>query len=183
MAATRFDPDEFVAACRTALADSTPQQSLREIVARAVADSAAVLRAFGAPERGGIREIHRSDDITVLDVVWGPHMKLMPHDHRMTAVIGVYAGREDNVFWRRIVGEAGRIESAGAKTLDAGDAALLGRDVIHSVTNPIPRCTGALHVYTGDFFATPRSEWDPETLAERPYDVEKVRRAFARSSG
>jgi hypothetical protein len=33
------------------------------------------------------------------------------------------------------------------------------------VTNPIPRLTGAIHVYAGDFFAAERSEWDPETLA------------------
>ena len=36
----------------------------------------------------------------------------------------------------------------------------LGRDVVHSVTNPLPRITGALQVYRGDFFAVARSEWD-----------------------
>ena len=33
--------------------------------------------------------------------------------------------------------------------------------------------TGAIHVYGGDFFAAERSEWDPETLKEGRYDVEK----------
>ena len=33
---------------------------------------------------------------------------------------------------------------------------LLGDDVIHSVTNPREVLTGALHVYGGDFFDTPR---------------------------
>ena len=28
----------------------------------------------------------------------------MPHNHEMWAVIGVYTGREDNIFWRRIPG-------------------------------------------------------------------------------
>jgi hypothetical protein len=46
------------------------------------------------------------------------------------------------------------------------------------VTNPISRLTGAIHVYGGDFFATERSEWDPETLGEHPYDVEKTLRLF-----
>ena len=45
----------------------------------------------------------------------------------------------------------------------------------HSVTNPIPRLTGALHVYGGDFFNPgPRSEWDPETLIEQPFDPERA---------
>ena len=46
------------------------------------------------------------------------------------------------------------------------------------MTNPIERLSGAIHVYGGDFFAEKRSEWDPETLAERPYDVEKNMRLF-----
>ena len=59
---------------------------------------------------------------------------------------------------------------------------MLGRDVIHSVTNPIPRLTGAIHVYGGDFFAARRSEWDPETLDERPYDSAGVIRRFEESN-
>ena len=48
------------------------------------------------------------------------------------------------------------------------------------MTNPIPRLTGAIHVYGGDFFAAQRSEWDPESLCEKPYDVEKALRMFKR---
>jgi predicted metal-dependent enzyme (double-stranded beta helix superfamily) len=51
-------------------------------------------------------------------------------------------------------------------------------DAIHSVTNPIRRLTGAIHIYGGDFFAKPRSEWDSETLRERPFDLEAARRSF-----
>ena len=40
--------------------------------------------------------------------------------------------------------------------------------------------TGAIHVYGGDFFAIERSEWDPDSLQEGPYDTEKARRMFAR---
>ncbi len=42
-------------------------------------------------------------------------MTIMPHEHRMWAVIGVYTGGEDNMFWRRI-GEPGssKVEAAGA---------------------------------------------------------------------
>jgi hypothetical protein len=46
------------------------------------------------------------------------------------------------------------------------------------VTNPLPRLTGALQVYGGDFFGTPRSEWDAETLLERRFDTERNRRLF-----
>ncbi len=72
------------------------------------------------------------------------------------------------------------IEAAGARSLGVGDVAALGRDVIHSVLNPIGKMTCALHVYGGDFFAPdePRSQWDHETLIERPWDVDKVSLLF-----
>jgi hypothetical protein len=38
--------------------------------------------------------------------------------------------------------------------------------------------TGAIHVYGGDFFREERSEWDPETLLEERYNVEKNMRLF-----
>ena len=123
--------------------------------------------------------LYKSDNLTILNVVWGRRMTIMPHDHRMWAVIGVYTGREDNIFWRRLPGDpAGTIEAAGAKSLGEGCAEPLGRDVIHSVTNPLGRLTAAIHVYGGDFYAAERSEWDPETLMEQPFDAERAVRRF-----
>jgi predicted metal-dependent enzyme (double-stranded beta helix superfamily) len=100
-------------------------------------------------------------------------MTIMPHNHLMWAVIGIYTGREDNIWWRRLPDDRRRIEAAGAKSLGKRDVEPLGRNIIHTVTNPLLRLTGAIHVYGGDFFAVARSEWDPETLIEREYDVEK----------
>ncbi len=179
-----FDLDGFIADCRTAVGADPTHKAVREIVARAVAEPGAVLKAVGEPREAGVKKIYHAGDLTILNVIWAPMMTIMPHDHRMWAVIGVYTGREDNMFWRRLDGAPGRagIEAAGARALSVGDAEPLGRDIVHSVTNPIPRLTGALHVYGGDFFAVARSEWDAETLTERPYDMEKNIRLFAEAN-
>src|SRR5262249_4115411 len=103
-------------------------------------------------------------------------MTISPHDHQMWAVIGIYTGREDNIFWRRLPG--GKVEAAGARALCGKEAGALGHKIIHLVTNPIPPLTRALHRYGGEFFSSERSEWDPETLREQPYDVEKTLRLF-----
>ena len=106
-------------------------------------------------------------------------MTVMPHNHEMWAVIGIYGGREDNIFWRRIKDDPdGHIEAAGAKSMSTGDVTPMGKDIIHSVTNPIPKLTGAIHVYGGDFFEAERSEWDAESLTEQPYDIERVKAMF-----
>ncbi len=174
-----FDLDTFVADCRAALAESTGHKAVHEVVARAVSEPAAVLNGLGAPERGEVQKLYNTDELTILNVIWPRRMTIMPHNHEMWAIIGVYAGREDNIFWRRIEDPAGDIvEAAGARSLGEKDAVPLGKDIIHSVTNPVPRLTAAIHVYGGDFFGAPRSEWDPETLREQPYDVEKTMRLF-----
>jgi len=149
------------------------------VVSRAVADPTAVLAGLGTPRRAEVQTLHSGGELTILNVIWGPRMTIMPHNHLMWAVIGIYTGREDNIFWRRVPGAAdGRIEAAGAKSLGERDAEPLGRDIIHTVTNPLARLTGAIHVYGGDFFAVARSEWDPETLLEQDYDLEKNMRLF-----
>ncbi len=172
-----FDLDQFVSDCLSALRQESAHPAVREVVARAVSEPAAVLRSLGEPTRGGLYILHQSPELTVLNVVWPPWMTLLPHNHLMWAVIGVYTGREDNVFWRRIRDRRdGKVEAASARALCVGDAEPLGREVIHSVTNPIPRLTGAIHVYGGDFFAVARSEWDAETLLEAPTEGAKMAR-------
>ncbi len=170
-----FDADQFIADCRSALAADKSHKLVREVVARSVSDPAAILKQLGEPKKGMLQTLYRSDDLTVLNLVWAPYMTLMPHNHRMWAVIGIYTGREDNIFWRRATG---KLEAAGAKALSTGDAESLGHNIIHSVTNPIPRLTAAIHVYGGDFFAAERSEWDPETLVEQRWDPERAVRRF-----
>ncbi len=178
-----FDLDRFIADCRAAVAEDESHKAVREVVARAVAEPTGVLKGVGEPRFAGVERIYHAPDLTILNVVWGPMMTIMPHEHRMWAVIGVYTGAEDNMFWRRI-GEPGssRVEAAGARSLRVRDAEPLGRDIVHSVTNPIPRLTGAIHVYGGDFFAVERSKWDAETLLERPFDVEKNMRLFTEAN-
>lgn len=173
----RFDPERFVEECRRAATKGDVHEAIRELVRAAVADPGAVALALGEP-RPGVHNLYNGPDLTVIDFAWAPWMSFKPHNHNMWAAIGIYAGREDNVFWRRIPGS---IEAAGARTLGAGDVASLGHDIIHSVVNPIGKMTRAIHVYGGDFFAPeqPRSEWDPETLLERPWDMDHTRRLFA----
>jgi predicted metal-dependent enzyme (double-stranded beta helix superfamily) len=173
-----FVLEDFVVECRAALAADTSHRLVREVVARAVSDPAAVLKGLGEPRRAEIQKLYHASDLTILNVIWGPMMTVMPHNHQMWAVIGIYSGREDNIFWRRRPDGSGRVEAAGARALCVGDAEPLGHNIIHSVTNPIPRLTGAIHVYGGDFFAAERSEWNSETLTEGRFNIERAMRQF-----
>jgi predicted metal-dependent enzyme (double-stranded beta helix superfamily) len=170
-----FDKDRFIDECRALLKESNAQAAIRELVAKAVSEPAQIVRAFGEPKFSGVQTIYRDEGLTILNLCWGPQMVFKPHDHRMWAVIGIYTGREQNFFFRR--GQKG-LTRHGVKELNEKDTAPLGAAIIHAVTNPLDRITGAIHVYGGDFFATARSEWDPKTFEEQPYNVEHTMRAF-----
>jgi predicted metal-dependent enzyme (double-stranded beta helix superfamily) len=177
-----FDLEQFAADCRVALRETSAQAAVREVVARAVSEPSSLLKALGDPKQSEMVKLYQSPDLTILNVIWAPMMTILPHNHQMWAVIGIYTGREDNIFWRRLPDGSGKVEAAGAKAIREKDAIPLGQDIIHSVTNPIPRLTGAIHVYGGDFFAPGRKEWDPESLAEQDCDGEKMRQRFAQAN-
>jgi len=173
-----FDLAQLVSDCRAALAADKSHRLVREVVARAVSEPVSVLKELGEPKRAAMQTLYYAPNLTILNIVWAPMMTLMPHNHHMWAVIGIYSGREDNIFWRRGLID-GKLEAVGATALCERDAVPLGRNIIHSVTNPIRRLTGAIHVYGGDFFSpAQRSEWDPETLRERPWDPQQAVRRF-----
>jgi predicted metal-dependent enzyme (double-stranded beta helix superfamily) len=173
-----FDIDEFLGECRSAAADSDARGAVHALLRRTVAHPSDVADVLGRDE-GGINVLYNSDDLTVLNVIWPPHMTIYPHEHRMWATIGIYGGAEANTLYRR---GSEQIGPAGDRLLDTGDVFGLGADAIHSVHNPRQRFTGAIHVYGGDFVNTPRSQWDPDTLAEQPWDIEQVRRLFAQAN-
>ena len=169
-----FDTDTFIGACVEANAEAQPRLTIKEVLAEAMADPASVARAL-PPNRAEIFRLHVSPELTILKVVWAPHMAFGPHDHRLWAAIGVYSGGEDNSFFRR---DGDSLVAAGGKSLRSGDTVLLGEDAIHAVTNSTSEFAGAIHIYGGDFFSTPRSEWRGEPYREQPYDVDYVLNYF-----
>ena len=176
VAGVRLDLERFIADCRIAVGGPNSAALVRELVARAVSRPADVERALGTPREGGLFPLHHSPELTIVNVVWTPGMSIYPHEHGMWAVIGLYGGREENTFYRRT---ATGLAVAGGKGLATGETVRLGEAVIHAVANPLRAFTGALHVYGGDFFHASRSEWTPDTLEERPFDLARARHVHA----
>jgi predicted metal-dependent enzyme (double-stranded beta helix superfamily) len=174
-----FDIDRFAADCRAALAERG-SEAIRDVVGRAVSDPAALIAVLGEHNGPHAAVLVRAPDLTILSAVWGKRQWTLPHNHHHRAIIGMYGGGEDNIFWRRLPEDGkGRVEAAGAASLRQGDVTVLGRDIIHSVTNPLDKVSYAIHVYDGDFLsAEGRSCWHAETLCEMPYDADAVSPAF-----
>jgi predicted metal-dependent enzyme (double-stranded beta helix superfamily) len=174
-----FKPERFIEECREALSEQSPQSAMNELVRRTVSEPAAVTAALGEPTEGGIAVLHRSPELTVLNVVWAPEMSVNPHNHCMWAVIGVYGGTEDNTFFRRA---GAGFEQVGGRSIEVRDTLTLGEHGVHAVRNSLTRLTGGLHVYGGDFLGADRRVWDPETWEESANDPQTTMRRFTEAN-
>ena len=179
MMKTSIDLDRFVADCLIANKESEAQMAIQEVLKESLSNPKDMLSALGPPTQAGIQVLHASEALTIFNASWTPQMNLLPHSHLMWALIGIYTGREDNIMWRQTERE---IKAYGAEALFEGDVAALADDVVHSVTNPLQRFTGGLHIYGGDFFHTTRSQWDPETLTEEPSDGPAIKAMFEKEN-
>jgi predicted metal-dependent enzyme (double-stranded beta helix superfamily) len=84
-----FELEQFVSDCRAAFEQDRSHKAVREVLAGAMSNPAAVLKQLGEPTRAEIRKLFHSDALTIINVVWAPNMMVMPHDHRMWATIGI----------------------------------------------------------------------------------------------
>ena len=87
-----FDPQEFIDSCQAALKEHSPELAVKELVGQAMSRSSEVVSAFGAPTKGGVTTLHRSNELTVLHIIWPPGIVLYLHNHNLWAVIGLYSG-------------------------------------------------------------------------------------------
>ena len=172
-----FDAETFVSVCRAALLDSDPPHAVADVVAEAVADGPSIDRALGTSVHPLEPDtLFASPEITVQRIVWRGGARSNVHEHRMWAVVGVYAGAEVNQFYDR--GPDG-LSSKDARELDPGGVLVLDANVIHEVRNPRVEPTAGLHVYGGDIAGAERSAWDFAGI-EVPYadDVRRRREMF-----
>ena len=160
-----FDPDAFVAECRTSLLEDDVAAAVREVVAAAVTDRAAIDAALGSENPTYPSALCDSEDLTVQRITWWPGYHSLPHEHRMWAVVGVYDGVEVNRVYRR---EASALEPVATHEVGAADVIVLDATAVHSVENPLRTRTAGLHVYGGPILTQPRSAWGPDGR-EQPF--------------
>lgn len=166
MPVVAFDRDAFVARCIEALTEPSPPSAIAEVVGEAVADPRAftdVVHLPLDPADDGI--LHRSPELMIVHVVFPQGFRTGMHDHRMPAVIGAWAGYEDNLLFRRT---PDGLERTGVRRIESGDVLLLGDDVVHDVHAPAGSWTAALHVYLGDLGTVARSSWAGPEAPEQP---------------
>ena len=168
---------ELVATCRDAVATETDPVNAVMAALDAFLHQRNLEQQLGMADRSTYEALYRGDDLLVLHGVVPPTPSPVdPHDHRMWAVIGVYHGQEDNQLFARTGGAA--LEPNERFSLMPGDVRPLAASTIHSVHAAGGEYLGAVHVYGGDLFGTPRSTW--RNGVEQPNDEAALPAFFQR---
>ena len=174
--------EAFVNVCLAALDSDSPRDTILRETHELFADPhalAAQIPPFTENEvptsehgwrLGGEHVLHNDDNLTVIVLDTLPGIAQPPHDHDMSAIIGVFEGCEEQRFWLR---DASGAVPASGRALNAGEVMSLGTRAIHAISAPANHPARAIHVYLGDIFNVERSVFDPETLAEHPMTPER----------
>jgi predicted metal-dependent enzyme (double-stranded beta helix superfamily) len=154
-----FDAETFVSDCQAAVVEVDPVTAVRDVVAAAIADGSSIDAALGTEFKRAPDILFSSVDLTVQRIRWPPGFVSSPHDHRMWAVIGVYAGEELNRLYDR---SPNGLTECGRHAVAQRDVFVLDQNAIHLVENPDRGWTAGLHVYGGDILSVERSAWGPD---------------------
>ncbi len=161
----------FISVCQDIVPDKDACIKFHGLMKTTLTNLAIVQRSLGSlnPQRK-INDafLFRSPNLLIFHSFLLPNLVSPPHTHGTWAVIGLYHGQEDNIYYKR--GNGTLIET-GKQSLQPGDVVRLNPETIHAVSNPLSQPSRALHIYGTDLFSTDRSMWNPWTLEESPFEI------------
>ena len=163
-----FNFEKFVEDVRKEAKSADPNQSVRALLERCVAEPDPII---DATPNDGEDEIMLFEDETLS--IWHcrfqPHVVMPPHEHLLDVHIAVYSGGEKNIFFRSIDNE---LKHEATKVVRPGEVLSLGSDCIHAVTAEGDASSLALHVYMGPLMRLKRSLFDWETGQKIEFSME-----------
>src|SRR3982074_3591824 len=147
MGSSTFDIGEFVKRCFEGLETDSPVEVISDLLTVTVSKPDRLID--GLPDALGQELVlFRDPRLTIIQVSIAPGLQYPPHNHGMEAAIGLYSGRERNLWY----GSAGRgsIVINGGSELRPKDSIKMTGRVIHAVANPGAGHSAGLHVHLGD---------------------------------
>ena len=170
-----FKIENFIAQCLQAIKQTEPTNTIKQLVQQAIANPDHLKQALASHTKSrSLKDsvLFLSDTLTLLPATTPTGLHTPAHDHQMWAVIGIYEGAEHNDFFLE---DVDGLKKKSSKVLRKGEVAVLNKNTIHAVSNPLDVNCYAIHIYGGNLVNQPgRSMWNPHTLKREPYDIDKL---------
>ena len=121
------------------------------------------------PEFGGqLKYYLRSAELTIFSIKSDGGLRGPPHDHRVTAVVGLVTGVEQFKIYSA---EGDQISETGLHRVVAPEVEILPDNLVHALWNQESEGGLSLHLYGNSFFDIPeRRLWNPRTFACQAFD-------------
>lgn len=168
---------DFIETCRSLAVGERPVVEITSAMEQLVANPTELAAKIPQPPDGpdasvaGIDQILFEDhSVTVFLVHSRPGVVQPPHDHLISAVIGVYEGAEEQRYFRR---DGDTVVPSGGATIEPGQVLTLGPSAIHAIAAVGSAWCRAVHVYLGPLSSIDRSLFDPVTFAEEPLTTDR----------
>lgn len=169
-----FSLDQFVADGRAAAAKPNALQAADALMVAIFSDPQAIASSMPPMEEDEVI-LFEDDSVSIWHERFLPTGELPPHDHQLSAVIGVYHGMERNRLFRK---SGGRLVEAGSLVLCAGQTHVFGPHDVHAVQALNSAPSLGLHIYLGPLTKVERSlfDWDSGSslpLCEQTFEAMK----------
>ena len=166
---TEFDLQNFIGRLRNSASSEDAPVRVEALMSEAFRNPEAVRAAMPRFESDEVI-LFEDESLSVYYCRFDPDQQVPPHDHRTTAVIGVYDGGEVNSFYRV---DGGRLIEEATVTLAPGDVLRIDADAIHTVMTSGQEACHGLHVYLARLATTDRSLYDWESGTAEPMSDER----------
>jgi predicted metal-dependent enzyme (double-stranded beta helix superfamily) len=161
-----FNLDSLVEVLKTASRAPEPVKNIKAIMDQVFLDPVNIAKHMPSFTEDDVI-IHEDESVSIWHCRFQPGVSVPPHNHQMTATIGVYAGEERNTFYR--AGSNNGLVRDNAVDMVPGNVLSLKPSDIHSVrcTSEQPSC--GIHVYLGPLSRIERSLFDWESGEAMPF--------------
>ncbi len=180
----RYGLDRFVADMRAIAAETSDDgeivSRLKPLAIRLARDKSWLEpehRECGNVQAAAVHLLHEEPDhgLAVFSSAYAAGRGFPPHDHGTWAIVAGVEGAEVDTYWRRVDDGSrdgyAELEKGVETVIESGAAVAMVTGEIHSVENRTDRTSISLHVYGWHVGFIDRSQFDPKTNVQKPFQV------------
>ena len=155
-----------------------PASAVKAVLQNALHDPVQFRQSIPAFEENDVI-LFEDECVSIWHCRFEPGHTVPPHDHQMTAVIGVYSGVERNVFFEHDASSG--LTQVGEREVQAGQVLQIASKAIHSVACPSEEPCLGIHVYLGCLTEVDRSLFDTKNGEAMRFTDENYYRLVSKS--
>ena len=165
--------DQLIDHLKAAAVTDNAENAVKKLLADFVRDANAAKAAMPNYQEDDVI-IFEDETVSIWFCRFQPGAEVPPHDHKMSATIGVFQGIERNDLYDR--DDQGQPQLKSSTDIPAGQVVQINSDAIHGVTCTSAIPSEALHVYLGALTKIQRSIYDTAAGEELPFTDENYQR-------